>query len=113
MDCTWENLDWEKLVDRKLFVTEFVKKGLIHASDFPTLTSHNFICKQAIRLKFSVLLVHDRKVLLPSFKAVGPAEAELHILKVEKLDACIRPLFANSVTFVNFYLPIISFYKQL
>ena len=39
------------------FVTEFVKRGLIHASNFPTLTSHNFICKQAIKLKFSVLLV--------------------------------------------------------
>ena len=34
----------------------------------------------------------------PNFKAVGPTEAELHILKVKKLDACIRPLFANSVT---------------
>ena len=27
------------------FVTEFAKGGLIHASDFPTLKSHNFICK--------------------------------------------------------------------
>ena len=25
--------------------------------------------------------------------------AELHILKVEKLDACIRPFFTNSVTY--------------
>ena len=32
---------------------------------------------------------------------VGPIEAELHIPKVEKLDACIRPLFTNSVTFVT------------
>ena len=39
------------------YVTEFAKKGLIHASDFSTLTRHNFICKQAIKLKFSVLLV--------------------------------------------------------
>ena len=29
--------------------------------------------------------------MLPNFKAVGPTEAELHILKVDKLDACIRP----------------------
>ena len=35
----------------------------------------------------------------PNVQAVGPTEAELHILKVEKLDACIRPLFANSVTY--------------
>ena len=40
-----------------LYVTEFEKRGLIHASDFPTLTRHNFICKQAIKLQFSVLLV--------------------------------------------------------
>ena len=39
------------------FVTEFVKSGLIHASDFPTLAGHNFICKQAIRLQFSLILV--------------------------------------------------------
>ena len=39
-----------------VYVTEFAKRGLIHASDFPTLTKHNFICKQAIKLKFSVLL---------------------------------------------------------
>ena len=42
---------------RPTYVTEFGKRGLIHASNFPTLTSHNFICKQAIKLKFSVLLI--------------------------------------------------------
>ena len=42
----------------------------------------------------------DRKVQLPNFKAVCPTEDELHILKLEKLDACIRPLFGNSVTYV-------------
>ena len=40
-----------------VYVTKFAKRGLIHASDFPTLTKHNIICKQAIRLKFSVVLV--------------------------------------------------------
>ena len=39
------------------YVTEFAKRGLIHASNFPTLMSHNFICKRAIKLKFSVILV--------------------------------------------------------
>ena len=43
--------------DLSIIVTEFAKRGLIHASDFPTLTRHNFICKQAIKLTFSVLLV--------------------------------------------------------
>ena len=40
------------------------------------------------------------KILLPNVKAVDPIEAELHILKVEKLDACIRPPFANSATYL-------------
>ena len=47
-----------KLLYGSINVTEFAKRGLIHASNFPTLTSHNFIFKQAIKLKFSVLLVH-------------------------------------------------------
>ena len=34
-------------------VTGFAKRGLIHASDFATLMSHNFICDQAITLKIS------------------------------------------------------------
>ena len=29
------------------------KKGLIHASDFATLISHNFVCDHAITLKVS------------------------------------------------------------
>ena len=37
--------------------------------------------------------------MLLNYKAVGPIEGELYILKVEKLDACIRPLFTNSVTY--------------
>ena len=44
--------------------------------------------------------------MLPNFKSVGPIEVELHILKVEKLDAHIRPLFANSVTYVASYVTV-------
>ena len=36
--------------------------------------------------------------MLSNLKAVDPTEAELHLLKVEQLDVCIRPLFANSIT---------------
>ena len=39
-------------------------------------------------------------VLLPNFKAVGLTQAELHSLKVEQLDVCIRALFANSFTHI-------------
>ena len=35
---------------------------------------------------------------------ISKLQAELHLLKVEKLDACIRPLFANLVTYVHKHL---------
>ena len=34
-----------------------------------------------------------------NFEGVAQLHAELHLFKVEKLDACTRPLFANPVTF--------------
>ena len=34
-----------------------------------------------------------------NFKAVGQIQTELHILKLEKLDSYIRPLFTNPVTY--------------
>ena len=37
-------------------------------------------------------------VPLPNFKAVGRTQAELHSLKVEKLDVCMRPSF-NLLTY--------------
>ena len=40
-----------------------------------------------------------RKVFSQNFEAVTQLEAELHLLEVEKLDACIRPFFANPVTY--------------
>ena len=33
-----------------VYVTGFVKRGLIHASDFTTLMRHNFICGSAMKL---------------------------------------------------------------
>ena len=41
------------------------------------------------------------EMLSQNFKAVAQLQAELHLLKVEKLDACIRPLFANPVTYLD------------
>ena len=34
-----------------------------------------------------------------SSQAVAQLQAELHLLEVEKLDACIRPLFTNPVIY--------------
>ena len=62
-------------------ITSFVKKIL----------SCNFISNNC----------NDSKAYFINFKAVGQTRAELHIFKVEKLDACIRPLFANPVTYVG------------
>ena len=45
------------IVQIDIYVTKFAKRVLIHASNFSTLTSHNFIFKQAIKLNVSVLLV--------------------------------------------------------
>ena len=39
--------------------------------------------------------------MLPNYKAVEQTHAELYSFKVEKLDACIRPLFANPVTYID------------
>ena len=35
-----------------------------------------------------------------NFEAVAQLQAELHLLKIERLDACIRPLFANPITYI-------------
>ena len=35
---------------------------------------------------------NDRKVLLPNVEAVGQTQAELHIIKVEKLHEHVKPL---------------------
>ena len=41
------------------------------------------------------------------FKAVTQLEAELHLLNVEILDVCIRPLFANPVTYCSCVLYVL------
>ena len=43
-------------------------------------------------------------VLLPTFKAVGQTQAGLHILEVGKMDAYLRPLFANPATYMYIYI---------
>ena len=40
-------------------------------------------------------MCNDSKVLLPNYKIVGQTQTELHSLKVEKLDTCIRPPFCK------------------
>ena len=56
---------------------------------------------------------YDRKVLLPSFKAVGPTQAELPILKVEKLEdtfSQIRSQYLQTLNLKNAYKIYIVYY---
>ena len=83
---------------------QICKKGVIHASNFVSLKIYNLILSELLGQIFQSYTCNDRTVLLPNFKAVGQTQAELHSLKVEKLDACIRPLFTNLVTYKkNFF----------
>ena len=68
-------------------MTEFAKRGLIHASDFSTWR----MCNSA-----SVGPTEN-------FSLIACLQMKLWLVKVGKLDACIRPLFANSVTYVTEY----------
>ena len=41
----------------------------------------------------------NRIILSQNFNTVGHSQTKLSSFKVKKMDACIRPLFANPVTF--------------
>ena len=41
------------------------------------------------------------KFITQNFEAIAGLEAELCLVKVDKLDACMRPLFANLVTYIT------------
>ena len=82
-------------------MTKFVRRGLrglIHASsDLKLCRGITLFISELLGRNFQSYKCNDRTVLLPNFKAVGQTQAELHSLKVEKLNECTRPLFANSV----------------
>ena len=42
-----------------------------------------------------------------NFSVVACLQMKLWLVKVGKLDACIRPLFANSVTYVQYYIIVL------
>ena len=73
-------------------MTGFAKRDLIHASNFVTLrmcnSAHNF---EIWYLAFPIIVViHD---------IIAHSQMKLCLFKVAKLDACIRALFANPVTY--------------
>ena len=81
-------------------MTEFAKRDLIHASDFVTLLmSYHTKIFSPIRAMIGQSCCQISKLYM------GQTQAELHILKVEKLDVCVcvcvcvRPVFADSVTY--------------
>ena len=60
-------------------------------------------------LKFTVNLVcNDSKVSPQNLRALDKPQAKLCLLEVEKLDACIRPLFANPVTYITIGISIVT-----
>ena len=54
-----------------------------------------------MKLKFTVSLGNDSKVSPQNVRALGKPQAKLCLLEVEKLDACLRSLFANPVTYIH------------
>ena len=73
-----------------------LRKGVLYTHPIVQIWSGitSFISK-LLSWKFLPYKCNDRPVLLPNFKTVGQTPAELHSLKVEKLDACIRSLFCK------------------
>ena len=86
------------------YVTGFVKRCLIHASNFVTLrmcnsahvrmTYHFEICYLAFPI-----IVHG--YTRENFSLIAHSQIKLCLFKVAKLDACIRPLFAEPVTYYD------------
>ena len=68
-------------------MTGFAKRGLVHASDFATLMSHNFVCDT---LNSSMIGKSCHKI---SKLHVAQLQAELHLFTVEKLDSCSYKTF--------------------
>ena len=45
--------------------------------------------------------INDRKSIVQNFNTVVQSQVEFQSCKVEKVDASIRPLFANPLTYVT------------
>ena len=57
---------------KRVFVTEFAKRSLIHASDGVTLKRHKTsFTSELLGQTVQFCKCNDRTVLLPNFKAVG------------------------------------------
>ena len=81
-------------------MTGFAKRGLPHTSNSMNLEDYNLDFKAHTNLKFStsINLQYVGTHCCPNFKAMAVFNLKLLITKVDKLDVCGRPLFANPVT---------------
>ena len=70
-----------------IYVTEYLKRGLIHAYNFSNLKMCN-----------SGLSYHCTS-RTENFSPIACLQIKLCLIKIGKLDAYIRPPFANSVTY--------------
>jgi len=79
----------------------FVKRGLIHAYNFTTITQ--CVVKQ-LSSDLVTVLPNVVKFIPQSFEAIAQLQAELCLVKFGKLDACIRPIFTNLVTYYQEFI---------
>ena len=80
-------------------MTGFAKRGLIHASNFSTLEVCNLSNVLPIALKFVASLSYHSSYLRENFNLKSYSQMKLCLYKVTQSNPCIRPLFANSVTY--------------
>ena len=84
-----------------VYVTEFAKRGLIHASTLLTLRMCNSTSIRLTALNFGSKPFYLCTNRTDSFSLITCLQMKLCLVKVGKSDACIRPLFANSVTYMK------------
>ena len=78
-----------------------LQKGVLYTHPIVRLLSGiTLFISRLLSWNFLSYKSNDKRVLLSNFKVVGQTQAELYSLKVEKFNACIRPLFANPVTYL-------------
>ena len=86
--------------NESLYVTGFAKRGLVHASNFVTSRMYNSAHVWPTTLKFGTCLSYHCGYTRENFSLIAHSQMKLCLFKVAKSDACIRPLFANPVTYV-------------
>ena len=89
------------MIPKPVYVTGFAKRDLIHAYNFSTLKVCSLAYVSTIALKFLTSLFLHGSYLEEIFSLISHSQIKLCLYKVTKLDACIRPLYTNPVTYLS------------